>query len=250
LLPTTDIFADNKFKAEWNRYKKTCEAENVPIPKKPVLARKIDDINNLVKRHWTELELLDKLDRQNKLRVKYSGVERDRLEKHIADARARGNEERAAKLQAEFDKLEVPRLAFKTSLNLTKKKEDKGPSQQDLLAKLNAENRRRTIEAVRKAQLKELTRSRDLEMKLRNSEASEDGPNRLKDGKKGDKDKGKDTLDSGTSTPGAASQVLPHIAKLQEQQRQAAKGGLPKIHRPLMDDDIIGALDLDIDVEI
>ncbi|KAL2162411.1 hypothetical protein VTH06DRAFT_7324 [Thermothelomyces fergusii] len=57
---------------------------------------------------------------------------------------------------------------------------------------------------------------------------------------------------SGSATPkaGQSAELLPHIAKLQEQQRSQAKPGVPVIHKPLMDDDIIGALDLDIDVEI
>jgi RNA polymerase-associated protein RTF1 len=60
---------------------------------------------------------------------------------------------------------------------------------------------------------------------------------------------------SGTSTPANGtpnlSAVLPHIAKLQQQNSTGAdKKGIPTIHRPLMDDDIIGSLDLDIDVEI
>jgi RNA polymerase-associated protein RTF1 len=265
LGPSTLTF----LQAEWNRYKQTCLSEGVAIPKKPALINKIDDINKLVNRKWTELELMQKLERQNGLYIKYSGIERERLEKQIADAIARGHDEKAAKLQEELDKVEVPRLAFKTSLTSAKKKQDKGPTQQDLLAKLNAENRRRTAETVRKAQLKELQRSREIEMKIsRGEHVEEDHSRRVRtrakfvhdkneyDQIRKQKEKDRDGAKaSGTSTPASGTpsmkpQVLPHIAKLQEQQRQATKGGIPVIHKPLMDDDIIGALDLDIDIEI
>src|SRR5690606_10695012 len=63
-------------------------------------------------------------------------------------------------------------------------------------------------------------------------------------------DSGASTPANGTGTPKSGSGMLPHIAKLQEQQRSQAKAGIPVIHKPLMDDDIIGALDLDIDIEI
>ena len=45
---------------------------------------------------------------------------------------------------------------------------------------------------------------------------------------------------------GPAKAALPsHLSKLHED-----KNGMPGIHKPIMDDDVIGSLDLDIDVEI
>ncbi|KAF3354812.1 hypothetical protein VdG1_07298 [Verticillium dahliae VDG1] len=45
------------------------------------------------------------------------------------------------------------------------------------------------------------------------------------------------------------SEVLPHIAKALENARKAEKKGLPMIHRPICDDDIIGEIDLELDVD-
>jgi RNA polymerase-associated protein RTF1 len=211
------------------------------VPTKAELVRKIDDINGLIHRTWTDIELSEKLKRQNALHVKYSGVEREYLTKQLEMALSRGEEEAAARLQEKLDTLEVPRLAFRTSMNATKKKqESRGQSQQEKLALLNAENRRRNAESVRKAQL--LERARKNEDMINNKSGQAAG--------------------SGASTPDVANEngsgngtpkqkaLLPHIAKLQEQQRTQAKPGLPVIHKPLMDDDIIGALDLDLDIEI
>lgn len=253
------------------------------MPKVPALVDKINDINRLVNRSWTELELAEKLDRQKTLRVKYSGIERERLQKSLDDSKAAGNEAKAAKLQEELDQLETPRLAFKTSLTPAKKnpeQQGEGLSQQERLAALNRENRRRNAEAVRQAQLKERARARETEVKIERGEAvEEDHSRRLRTKAKFLHDANEHASpssrqNSGASTPaaagGAASSaastpvlgaqkqhqqpmaLLPHLAKLQLQQKNAAgnRGGIPTIHKPLMDDDIIGALDLDIDVDI
>ncbi|EOO03478.1 putative rna polymerase 2 transcription elongation factor protein [Phaeoacremonium minimum UCRPA7] len=256
---------------EWNRYQKTCQAENVPLPKKPALANKIDDINRLVKRTWTEEELQVKLDRQQKLKARFSGVERERLEKAIEKAKNQGNDQRANELQDELDKLETPRLAFRTSLAPAGTKSastPNTPSQQERLAELNRQNRKRNQEAVRRAQILEKKKARDLEARIERGEAvEEDTSRRLKTkakfihdvNEKIERKAGADSQNaSGTSTPanggtprlGAQKPqpLLPHLAKLQAQ--NATKNGIPTIHKPLMDDDIIGALDLDIDVEI
>ncbi len=236
------------------------------IPKQPALVNKIDDINKLVKRSWTELELAQKLNRQNTLRQRFSGADRDRLVKQVEDARQAGNEELLAKLQDELDRLEVPRLAFKTSLTPTKKKpENASLTQQERLAVINAENRRRNNEMVRKAQLKERQRAREYDAKTieRGNAGEGDSTRRAKTrllaGENGTASgavtPSKTAPGSGASTPanGTPRQkptLPPHIARLQAQQQSASKSGIPTIHKPLMDDDIIGALDLDIDIEI
>lgn len=247
----------NPPQAEWNRYKQVCLSEGLSVPTKPELIDKIDDINALVKRQWTDQELSEKLKRQNDLHAKFSGVERAHLTKQLEMAHARGDFETVNRLQEKLDTLEVPRLAFRTSLTsaLGKKKADnKGLSQQEKLALLNAENRKRNAEAVRKAQLKERARAREIEMTPDGVVAKKAGLVAVEGG----------NMNSGASTPGVngngngngtgvrtpKNDLAPHIAKLQEQQRSAAKTGMPVIHKPLMDDDIIGALDLDIDVEI
>jgi RNA polymerase-associated protein RTF1 len=216
----------------------------VPVPTKPELIAKVDDINSLIERQWTDQEVSEKLKRQNALHIKYSGVERDQLTKQLDMARARADEDAINRLQEKLDNLETPRLAFRTSLNSAKKKaENRGPTQQEKLALLNAENRRKNAESVRKAQLMERARARD-EVRLRGEQAAGSGANTP-----GGTVFAASAAVVGNGNGGAGA-VLPHILKLQEQQRSRAKAGVPIIHKPLMDDDIIGALDLDIDVEI
>jgi RNA polymerase-associated protein RTF1 len=255
--------------AEWNRYKQVCLSEGLPVPSKPDLVDKIADINALIHRQWTDQEVSEKLRRQNALLAKYT--QRETVAKQLELARQRGDEEQAAKLQEKLDSLDVPRLAFRTQLKLgpsatsttSPKKPSAGAassggagggggggsgstlSQQEKLALLNLENRRKNAETVRKAHLMERARARE---QARAAAAAAAAANGNKNGSQNG---------SRSGTPAAAEKgegeaaLLPHIAKLQELQRsKEEKKGLPVIHKPLMDDEVIGALDLEIDVEI
>lgn len=237
-----------------------------------MLQDKAAGINALVNRSWTEDEIRKKLDRQNTLKIKYSGAKRERLAKDLERAFEEGNEAKAAKLQEELDTMETPRLAFKTTLGTNKKDQSATPTQQDRLAEVNAENRRRNQEAVRRAQLKERARAREIEARIERGEhVEEDHSKRLKTRakfvhdvnenleprKRNTTPGGTTANNSGASTPatgtprlGATLPLLPHLAKLQQARMAERKGGIPVIHKPITDDDIIGALDLDIDVQI
>ncbi|KAI1850652.1 hypothetical protein JX265_004362 [Neoarthrinium moseri] len=251
--------------SEFNRYKATLQHEGLIFPKRPNLVAKIDDINTLRNRSWTDQELDEKLKRERGLRQKYAPSERNRLMQALEEAKARGDDAKASELQDQLDTMETPRLAWKTSLSPAKKAA--APSaQQDRLAQLNIENRRRNAEAVRKAQLKEKAKAREIEARVaRGEEVSEDTSRRLRTQPKFMLDvNAPPTIDrkstplngSGASTPangtpklGAKTSLPAHLAKLQNS-NGTDKKGIPQIHRPLMDDDVIGSLDLDIDVEI
>lgn len=228
---------------------------------------KTDDINKLLNRKWEDHELNEKLQRERTLRQKYSPSEREHLSKAVEDAKARGDDDKASELQDQLDSLETPRLAWKTSLTPAKKAPTSGLSQQERLAQLNEENRRLTKESVRKAQLKEKAKARDRDADARlarGEDVKEDAARRLRTQPKFTQDGDAPPAIDGQGTPlnGSVSTtpatgtpklgaVPPHIAKLQQLNSIGVdKKGIPQIHRPLMDDDIIGSLDLDIDVDI
>ena len=140
-----------------------------------------------------------------------------------------------------------------------------GMSQQERLAILNRQNRRKNAEEVRQAQINERRAAKMTEAAIARGEVVvEDHSRRLKTRAKFKHDvadgfglKKTDSDRSGTNTPAAGtpnltakkpSTPLPHIAKLQASNGE--KKGLPCIRRPLMDDDIIGAIDLGIELDI
>ncbi|CAJ2503209.1 Uu.00g106030.m01.CDS01 [Anthostomella pinea] len=242
------LFSDSSFtEAEFNRLQKTCQEEGVPLPKRPQLVAKLDEMNALMNRSWTDAEVNEKLEREKRLTRKYDSWEKSRLQNKLEEAKRWGDAARTSELQAQLEQLEaLPRLAYKTSLSQTKIASPAVPSQQDRLALLNAENRRRNTEAVRKAQMMERHKARQSQMEDANESRER---------------KSTPTGGSGASTPangtpklGASSKApfLPHIQKLQLQNHQAVKDkkGVPQIHKPLVDDDIIAAMDLDIDIDI
>ncbi|KAI0912057.1 hypothetical protein F4823DRAFT_583118 [Ustulina deusta] len=249
--------SDSPFnESECQGLQRVCQDDGVPFPKKAQVDAKIDDINALRNRTWTEKEVSDRLARTQNLRKKYDSSERNRLLNKLEQAKERGDEARIAELQGQVDKLEVPKLAFRTSLLPNKKSAPPStPSQQDRLAQLNMQRRRDNAETVRRAQIMERAKVRKSEVRgVKGEELDEDTSQRLKTNTT-------PANSSNTSTPGdgtpktsftGKAPLLPHLQKLQLQHHQAGKDkkGIPQIHRPLVDDDIIASLDLDIDVEI
>ncbi|KAI1820424.1 hypothetical protein F4861DRAFT_61431 [Xylaria intraflava] len=244
--------SDSPFnEADFQRFQRVCQDDGVPFPKKAQVDGKIDDINALRNRSWNEKEVSDKLARMQNLKKKYDSSERNRLLNKLEEAKERGDETRIAELQGQLDKLEVPKLAFRTSLLPNKKLSSPStPSQQDRLAQLNIQRRRDNAEAVRRAQILERAKARKFDPRIaRGDEAEENTPDSSNN----------PTPANGTPSSGALktssitkAPVAPHLQKLriQKQQSEKDKNGIPQIHRPLVDDDIIAALDLEIDVEI
>ncbi|KAI1089324.1 plus-3-domain-containing protein [Rostrohypoxylon terebratum] len=239
------ICSDSPFtEAEFNRYKKVCQDEAVLFPRRPTLDAKITDINALIDHTWTNTEVNAKIERERALLSKFQPTERNRLVKLIEEAKERGDDARVSELQDRLDSLETPRLAFRTSLTQSSKPTNAAPSQQERLAALNAENRRRNVEAVRKAQISEKAKAHQIKTHATSGEQ-----------------KSTPTNGSGASTPingtpkqntGTKQPLLPHLQRLQAQNHQTGKDkkGIPQIHKPIADDDIIASLDLDIEVDI
>jgi RNA polymerase-associated protein RTF1 len=211
----------------------------------------------------------DKLARMQNMKKKYDSSERNRLLNKMEEAKERGDDARIAELQGQLDKLEVPKLAFRTSLLPNRKSAPSTPSQQDRLAQVNLQRRRDNAEAVRKAQIMERAKVRKIEARIARGEDVEDDTSRrlktkpkfVQDANSTPESKPTPAEDSespapadGTPKPAPAvkAPLLPHLQKIQIQNHQAGKDkkGIPQIHRPIVDDDIIAALDLEIDVEI
>jgi RNA polymerase-associated protein RTF1 len=224
---------------------------------------KIDDINALVNRSWTEAELQEKLNKSGALKNRYTPIERNRLNNLMKEAKQSQDFERLEELKIELEALDGPKLAFGTSMRISPKKASKEPSQQDRLAMLNKENRRKNAEEVRQAQIRERRAVRATEAALARGESVvEDHSRRVKTRAKFKHDVAdvgkKLGTGSGTSTPTAADTPIaansdgaphPHMALLQ-QQVEGDKKGIPTIRRALCDADIIGAIDLGIEIEI
>lgn len=239
----------------------------MPLPTKPKCAQKVADINALINRSWTEAELQAKLAKSGALKGKHLGIEKQRLLDLIADAKAKGDFEKEEAYQQELSKLDGPKLAFNTSVNSSAKKhapESPSMSQQDRIALLNKQNRKKNVEEVRQAQIAERRKAKAIQAAIARGEAvAEDHSRRVKtvaktshdvtesfDAQKTDSGVGTPTTPGGTSQS-AKKATNELVAKLQAaKNQQKTNGGFRGISKPLVDDEIIGALDLGIDIDI
>lgn len=256
--------SDSPFtEAEFIRFQKFCQSENVPIPTKQKLENKADDINNLIHRTWTEAELQEKLVRSGALMQKQLPLQRTRIINEIKDAQATGNEERVEELRAELAKLEGPKLAFNTSMTAKARKGAGNTgghkAQQERIAQLNMENRRKNTEAVRQAQINERRAAKRVEAAIKRGEVVvEDHSKRVKTRAifkhdVSDTLQKKDVEESGTNneTTKVAAKVVSHSTpKTPQYTNNGNTKGLPGLRRPLQDDDIIASIDLGIELEL
>ena len=239
---------------------------NGSMPKRGALENKLDDIHKFLKRSLNDQEVSAKVERKRALRRPFDPVVRENLRKELEEAKLRDRpQEVIDSLEEQYDNLLRQRLAFGTSLKNKEEPTTKVQSQQERLAAVNLANRRANQESIRKAQIQEKKHIRDMEQKIARGEVVvEDHSRRLKTktkfvfnpGESADK-KPSSAVGSGASTPANGTPrlgaqkgpLLPHLAKLQEK-AMGEKKGIGQIHRPLNDDDVIGAMDLDIEIEI
>ena len=194
--------------AEFDHWKRTMENDNLRIPMKSSLEQKRQDYLALKDRRWTNLEIDDKIRRQNKLA-------------HL--------------------------LQKKDSIVTSQTNQSQG----DKLAALNELNRRRNREEVRAAQIaeeKKLIAARHAAIKkLKEEEAKRKASAGAKDSL-GVPKKDHDDLFSDLSDISRTGSPAPGAGKTKTVRE--TKNGIPTFTRPKMDDEIISALDMEIDLEV
>jgi RNA polymerase-associated protein RTF1 len=256
----------------------TLTKERLRVPRKAALVQKVDDINRFLEPVWTEPVLAEKfakaramakrVDPANAAKVKKEGI-RDRK----AKAEEAGDEEEAARCDAELAALENNAATNGTvSKPIIRSSPAKATTatQQDKLALVNQKNRGKNSEDVRKALLEERRKQlREREraiVEAKAKHAAEDEARRKKQQVELLGVPGKDSADmrelfgdlsdmsragtpmSGVSTP-----------KMRRSRQGTPMNGVPKEKSKLGmaatssqhgADDELGGLDLGIDVEI
>lgn len=155
--------SDGRFTLEeFQRYHATMEKEHMPVPKKSWLETKLEDIHNFLNVQWTEGAINAKFAKISAMQKKLdpaniAKAKREAVEQRKAKAEEDGDEEELAKCEAELAALDE--VAHNGSSALKPKPSPLKPSatqtQQEKLAALNARNRGKTSEDVRKALLAE-----------------------------------------------------------------------------------------------
>lgn len=239
------------------------------LPSPSFVDSKIKSIVGLLNHQWTDDDITSKMKRAGLLRNKYASINRDSLMTERAQAIKTGKESEVARIDAELAKLDGPKPVHNhvTSSPAAKPAAPKQPTQQERLAALNLANRQANQEAIRKAQIREKREHVKLQEKIRRGEAVANRFARVKtkartvfDDDENDSSslqvpKGDDLFGDGTdgsraATPAAGDKngATPRggtpVAKVE---RKIGPGGFRKRN---MDDEVIGAMDLGIDIDI
>lgn len=243
-------------------------SEDIAMPKKSFLVSKISDINNLINRSWTNEELEAKLQRAGVLKSKFAHLEKEDIMRRREAAEKRGDEATIAQCDSQLAALEGPKLAFGTKLQKPASSPPK-ETQQERLAALNRANRKANTEEVRKAQRAERRAERLAMEAVARGEGELDPFARVKTRAKIHHDVNADKLavpkkqpldelfdgksdGSRAGTPMSGSRGASPTPKVIKQATPLRKTqvGLPRIGRGCADDEIIGAMDFGIEIDI
>ena len=145
------------YQDEWRRYRAVIASENINLPTKPMTLKKLDQINKLIKHHFTSAEIDAKISRQNGLIDLVNRVpERREIKERRQQAMLQGDDAAVQACNDELAALVPMKLAFGTSLSRTAPPSATAPKKEgDRLAEINRRNQQLNAENVRKAQILE-----------------------------------------------------------------------------------------------
>lgn len=228
---------------------------------KPMLARKVTDINRLLNHKFTNEELNEKLRKQGTFDTKMLIFKRMETERKLQFARSYGDEEEIAALEAQMKEYSVPKLAFGTTL--CKPRSEK-KTEQERIAELNLRNQKLNYENVRRAQLEERKAARKAAAAVARGDMTADPFKRVRTQVRTFYDP---TASQGSETPGASepsrdvtpttganSEAKPSAetpkATTPSNSQKSSNGGAGRIRYRNNDDENIAALDIELDIEI
>ena len=211
---------------EYDRYLHTMQSENLRVPAKSYLDEKCQDIKNLLKRTWTDAEITQRLQKLG-WAPPVDGTEN-------GDSVPPLPSQPSQTVQASPSKTSPSKPALPTN----GAKAAGVQTQQERLAALNDRNRRANAEAIRKAQIEERKRAKQLQQDMRRREGTPDPLARIKNNIQ------QQDPNSRASTPG--------LGETKIDTAKAPNGLKPKLptKKRMMDDEVLGGLDLGIDVDI
>ena len=238
------------------------------VPTQAALVSRCNEINAFINRSWTDAELQEKLKRTGVLANRMEPLDRIAIANRRRAAADRGDEMGVAKADAELMALAGPKLHYGTFLVDPRAPPPAvvGLSEQERLAELNKINRKKNTEDVRKAQMAEKRAARLEREAVARGEAVQNPFARVKVLSKTHHD-ANETLAphrarqqqlgsnqgsrQGTpSTPLLGAKKDPVIRMPTPERKPVLQGGIPVLSSRNLDDEMLGAMDLGIDVEI
>lgn len=233
---------------EFERYKRALATDSLRVPTRKVLLSKLSDIHALLEHQWTEDDIQKKINRTRAMHDKFATYGRDKLLSRRNEAATRGDDAAVTKLEAELAAMDTNGHAKPLANGAKNGAPNKAIQQQERLAALNKANRKANTENIRRAQVAEKRvqqQARDEAIAKARARDAEIAKNKLlavpgKDddlfgsdiSRAGTPVSAKGTSRSGTPLGGGAKKTL---------------GGFKK---KAMEEDVIAAMDLGIDIDI
>ncbi|EME46312.1 hypothetical protein DOTSEDRAFT_70340 [Dothistroma septosporum NZE10] len=259
--------SDGKFnEAEFTRFRETLQKDNINMPSRRFLTGKLDAIHSLLNQKFTEDSLQIKFAKQRAMELKFDPVhivkqKRKDIAKRRAEAKQIGDEEEIARCDSELEALDNSAASTNGAAKVKPAIAKAAPH--DRLAQLNHTNRHKEQERVRQALIaerKKEIRAREA-MKEKQAQAAKlKAQSEAKSGrreaalqKSAIKDlfgEGSDTSRAGTPASGIDTPKKSRAQTPLTQPSNGAKLPVGALKKKNLDDDVIGGLDLDIEVEI
>lgn len=252
--------SDSKFTdAEYDRWTSTLAKETLPVPPRKKLDIKLQDIHGLLNVKWTDAAITEKLAKQKAMEKKCDPanaalVKRDAVLKRKQVAENSGDVDETVKCDSELAALDNASMNGHGSAKPTIVKPMR---EQDRLELVNQRNRNKNSEEIRRALIgdkKRLHAARAAAGEAARVKAEAAAAEKVKVERA--KALGDDLFgeDGGSEISRAGT---PTIKKARGRANTPLNGGIKKEHsglglrkRATMDDDIIGSMDLGIDIEI
>jgi RNA polymerase-associated protein RTF1 len=249
--------------AEFDRYMSALEKDGLRAPSRKFINAKLDDIHALLNHNWTEADIQAKISKQSAMEKKYdpanaANLQREKINKRRARAQEDDDADEVAKCDAELAALENQSNTggSRSQPRELPSKPKQKQMEHERLQKLNIETRRTNAEAIRKALVKDHKKVLDARnkaiaeakaKKAAEAKLAEEAASGLKSDLFGE---ASDISRLGTpanGTPKRSRTSTPAISSLSK--KPAGPIGAIK-GKPKMDDDVIGSMDLGIDIEI
>lgn len=232
---------------EFNRWKIAATNDSIRLPTKEHLNKSLQSIHTLLKQEWTDTKIREKIARQNKL------AHLNKPSNGVAHSSS------------------MPDFSSPIPNGTPRNKESM--SQADRLYQLNQQNRKKNLEEIRKAQIAEKKRDAENRIKAAARRAEQERLDAEAAAAKAAKESlqvpggdvddlfGSDISRGGTPAPGSVSGITSGVnmpkrsgtplgKKVFERKDKEERKGMPTFKKRNMDDEVIGSMDLGIDIEI
>lgn len=252
--------------SEFADFQSTLADEGLRFPTRRLTSAKLADIHALLNHQWSEADIQGKMEKMQASRKAYIEFHRSRITRRRDDALARGDDVTAARCNKDLADLNLGNVVGGASAASKNRVAIKKEDQQSRLAALNKSNRKTNSEEIRKALVAEtvarqkaraaaIARAKEEEERERSQNGN--GAAEATGGGLQVPSMGDDLFGDGSDISRAASPANGTPATGRSRASTPLPGGglkekksFGQFSKKKMDDEVIAAMDLEIDIDV